>query len=73
VILFAGAVSEVPPQIDLQLAEEGRLLAVIRPGHTVGRASLTTRTGGLLARRVIFDATTPLLPGFSPKPTFVFC
>ena len=38
----------------------------------VGRATLTTRTGGVLARRVIFDAATPLLPGFEPKPGFVF-
>jgi hypothetical protein len=33
---------------------------------------LTTRTGGVLAHRVIFDAATPLLPGFVPKPAFVF-
>src|SRR5881275_1195637 len=38
----------------------------------VGRATLTTRTGGVLAHRVIFDAATPLLPGFVPKPAFVF-
>jgi len=26
----------------------------------------------VLAHRVIFDAATPLLPGFAPKPAFVF-
>jgi hypothetical protein len=36
------------------------------------RATLTTRTGGVLAQRVIFDAATPLLPGFVPKSVFVF-
>jgi hypothetical protein len=25
-----------------------------------------------VAGRVLFDAATPLLPGFSPKPAFVF-
>lgn len=73
VILFAGAVAELPVEITSQLAEEGRLLAVVRPGNAVGRATLTTRTGGLLAHRVIFDAAAPLLPGFLPKPAFVFC
>jgi protein-L-isoaspartate(D-aspartate) O-methyltransferase len=73
VILFGGAVAEVPTEIASQLAEGGRLLAVVRPGNAIGRATLTTRTGGVLARRVIFDAATPVLPGFSPKPAFVFC
>src|SRR6516165_11867680 len=73
VILFGGAVAEVPSEIASQLAEEGRLLAIVKPGNGVGRATLTIRTGGVLARRVIFDAATPLLPGFLPKPAFVFC
>jgi protein-L-isoaspartate(D-aspartate) O-methyltransferase len=72
VILFAGAVSELPSEITSQLAEDGRLVVVIRPENGVGRAMLVTRTGGLLARRVIFDAAIPLLPGFEPKPAFVF-
>jgi protein-L-isoaspartate(D-aspartate) O-methyltransferase len=73
VILFGGAVAEVPPEPAAQLTEGGRLLAIVNPGNAMGRATLTTRTGGVLARRVIFDAATPLLPGFAPKPVFVFC
>jgi protein-L-isoaspartate(D-aspartate) O-methyltransferase len=73
VIVFGGAVADVPVEITSQLAEGGRLLAVVKSENGVGRATLTTRTGGLLARRVIFDAATPLLPGFLPKPAFVFC
>jgi protein-L-isoaspartate(D-aspartate) O-methyltransferase len=72
VILFAGAVAEIPDEIAAQLGEGGRMLAVIRGGPGMGRATLTSRTGGLLAHRVIFDAATPLLPGFGPKPAFVF-
>jgi protein-L-isoaspartate(D-aspartate) O-methyltransferase len=73
VILFGGAVAEMPQDINTQLAEGGRLLAVVRPVNAVGRATLATRTGGVLARRVIFDAATPFLPGFAPKPAFEFC
>jgi protein-L-isoaspartate(D-aspartate) O-methyltransferase len=73
VILFGGAVAETPRDIGIQLAEGGRLLAVIKPANAVGRATLATRTGGVLAQRVIFDAATPFLPGFAPKPAFEFC
>jgi protein-L-isoaspartate(D-aspartate) O-methyltransferase len=72
VILFAGAVGQIPPEIENQLAEGGRIAVVLRPHAGVGRATLITRTGGVLAPRVIFDAGTPLLPGFDAKPGFVF-
>ena len=72
VILFAGAVAAVPAEIESQLAEGGRIAVVLRPPGRVGRATLITRTGGVLAHRVIFDAGTPLLPGFDAKPGFVF-
>lgn len=72
VILFGGAVAEVPNEIVAQLSEGGRLVAVVKAAGGIGRATLTIRTGGLIARRVMFDAATPLLPGFQPKPAFVF-
>jgi protein-L-isoaspartate(D-aspartate) O-methyltransferase len=72
VIMFGGAVAEVPIEIVAQLAEDGRLVAVVKAAGGVGRATLTTKTGGAIARRVMFEAATPLLPGFQPKPTFVF-
>jgi len=71
-ILIAGAVTEIPAKIEAQLAEGGRLAAVVRTPGNVGRATLVTRTGGILAHRVIFDAATPLLPEFAGKPAFVF-
>jgi protein-L-isoaspartate(D-aspartate) O-methyltransferase len=71
-ILFGGAVAEMPSEVVEQLAEGGRLLAVVRSGGGIGHAVLTKRTGGGLARRVIFDAATPLLPSFLPAATFVF-
>ena len=72
VILFAGAVAAVPLEIGGQLAEGGRIAVVLRQQGCVGRATLITRTGGVLAQRIIFDAGTPLLPGFDSKPGFVF-
>jgi protein-L-isoaspartate(D-aspartate) O-methyltransferase len=72
VILFGGAVAEVPSEIDSQLAEGGRLLVVVKSANGIGRVTLRTRTGGVMARRVLFDAAAPLLPGFLPKPAFVF-
>lgn len=71
-ILFGGAVAAIPPEISGQLAEGGRMAVVLRQHGCVGRATLITRTGGVLAQRVIFDAATPLLPGFEEKPAFVF-
>jgi protein-L-isoaspartate(D-aspartate) O-methyltransferase len=72
VVLFGGAVAAVPPEIAGQLAEGGRMAVVLRPHDGFGRATLITRTGGVLAQRIIFDAATPLLPGFAAKPGFVF-
>jgi protein-L-isoaspartate(D-aspartate) O-methyltransferase len=72
VIFFCGAVAEVPTEIASQLADGGRLMAVVKSGSGMGHATLTTRIGGGLARRVLFDAATPLLPGFLPKPAFTF-
>ncbi len=71
-ILFAGAVAEIPADIAALLGEGGRLAAVIRSSDGIGRATMVTRTGGILAHRVIFDAATPLLPGFARQPAFVF-
>ena len=70
-IIFSGAVSKVPAEVEAQLAEGGRLLAV-EGGEGVGRAVLVVREGGVLSRRVIFDAATPLLPGTGRKAEFVF-
>ena len=71
-ILFAGAAPAIPEEISGQLAEGGRIAVVLRPQGCPGRATLLTRAGGVLASRVMFDAATPLLPSFVPKPEFTF-
>jgi protein-L-isoaspartate(D-aspartate) O-methyltransferase len=72
VILLNGAVEEVPYTLREQLADGGRLVAVIRDSGGVGRATLMRRTGDVVSGRVLFDAAVPLLPGFARPPAFVF-
>jgi protein-L-isoaspartate(D-aspartate) O-methyltransferase len=72
VIVLEGAVSEVPKTIQDQLADGGRLVAVIRKGEGMGRAILMQRNGEVVSSRVLFDAATPFLPGFELKEQFVF-
>lgn len=70
-IFVSGAVDEVPEALTAQLAEGGRLVAVIGRGGA-GRATLIARHEELLARRSLFDAALPPLPGFAIEPGFVF-
>ena len=71
-ILVNGAIAGVPPALKAQLAEGGHLATVIKAGAGLGQATLFTRVGDTLSGRVIFDAGTPLLPGFVPEESFVF-
>ncbi|HMA48175.1 MAG TPA: protein-L-isoaspartate O-methyltransferase [Magnetospirillaceae bacterium] len=69
VIIVEGMVPAVPKTLLDQLAEGGRLLAVVEDGAGPGRATLFTRFGGAISHRVIFDATAGRLPGFvAPVP-----
>ena len=71
-VLFDGAVTQVPPVIFDQLGEGGRLVAVVKkPGH-VAQAFLYEKQDGVIGEVVLFDAAVPLLPGFGPVEDFVF-
>ncbi|MCW5751490.1 MAG: protein-L-isoaspartate O-methyltransferase [Alphaproteobacteria bacterium] len=73
VIILEGSVAAVPEAISNELAEGGRLVAVLRDRVAgTGRATLFTRRAGVLGRRVLFDAATPELPGFRAPAGFVF-
>lgn len=72
VIVFDGAVSEVPQVILDQVSEGGRLLAVVREAGKVGVARLYERENGVIGHRDLFDANIPYLPGFEPAESFVF-
>lgn len=72
-IFVNGAAAEMPEALFDQIAEGGRLGAVcVKPGSTTGCATLFLRRGGVVSGRKLFDAAVPLLPGFEPKPGFVF-
>lgn len=72
VIVFEGAIHRISDEIGAQLVEGGRLVAVLRDGPGMGKAVLALRRGGTLSHRILFDAGTPYLPGFTPEPSFVF-
>ena len=71
VIIAQGSVTEVPQSWFDQLAEGGRIAVVVQDGP-VGRAYVYTKADGVVAGRVVFDASVPLLPGFEVAPEFVF-
>ena len=71
-IFIEGAVASVPPMLLDQLAEGGRLAAVVRPGGGLGRAQIFTKRDGVVSALTVFDAGTPYLSGFEPRQEFVF-
>ncbi|WP_337995447.1 protein-L-isoaspartate O-methyltransferase [Oleispirillum naphthae] len=71
VILIDGMVDRIPEGVRAQLAEGGRLVAVVRD-KGIGRATLVTRRGGAFGHRIEFDATVAPLPGFAKAAAFVF-
>ncbi|WP_142850288.1 protein-L-isoaspartate O-methyltransferase [Telmatospirillum sp. J64-1] len=72
VIVISGAVEEVPPGLCQQLADGGRLVAVVAGPANMGQATLIERVGDAFGRRVFFEAGTPLLPGMEKQQGFVF-
>lgn len=72
-ILIEGAVRQVPQAILGQLAAGGRLTTVVAgPAGVSGVAQLFVKEGDVASARPLFDANTPLLPGFAPPPRFTF-
>jgi protein-L-isoaspartate(D-aspartate) O-methyltransferase len=71
-ILIEGAVEEIPDAIVAQLAERGRLVCIVAGPGGLGKGTVVTRHGTSINRRAVFDAGTPVLPGFQRRPTFAF-
>lgn len=70
-IFVAGAVEVVPDTLKAQIADGGRLLAVVlRNG--VGEAQVFKRVGQSVAMRPLFNANVRQLPGFRRERAFVF-
>ncbi len=73
-IIFDGAVPEVPTSICDQLAEGGRLIAIIGNGEEgmLGRAVQISRFHGTISQQSVFETGTPMLPGFIQTDAFSF-
>jgi protein-L-isoaspartate(D-aspartate) O-methyltransferase len=71
VIFIDGAVEHLPEALVAQLAPGGRL-AAIEAAEGVGRAIVLTKSAAACAKRVAFDASGALLPGFEKARGFVF-
>lgn len=72
VILVDGAVETLPQTLLDQLAEGGRLAAVVIDEEGIGRAMRYWKQRGIISHRPLFDANVKLLPGFEKKKGFVF-
>lgn len=76
VIVFSGAVEQVPDSILDQLADGGRLLSVVAKisagGPSMGKVVVMTKYGETISKSEAFDAAAPHLPGFNKKKVFEF-
>jgi len=71
VIFINGGIETAPQKLLQQLAEDGRLLCVMREG-AAGYARIYVRHDGAVGARDLFDAYPPVLPGFREPAGFVF-
>lgn len=71
VIVLNGACEQVPDAWISQLAEGGRLGAIVRSGPA-GHARIYSKVGGLVSWRPVFDAAPPLAPGLTIPAQFAF-
>lgn len=77
VIFINGSVEFIPEFLFEQLNEGGRLVCVIRHHDTAhvahaGQARLYRKTHGSIIMKSLFEASTPLAPGFEAPRGFAF-
>ncbi len=72
VIFIDGMVSEIPNAVFEQLADGGRLVAIVDSGNGIGCATLYVKLSGNVSSRGIFDITVGKLSDFDKKQEFVF-
>ncbi len=70
-ILLGGGVDDVPQALLDQLADQGRLVCILREGH-VGRVAVYRRFGQAVGKLTPFDANTPRMLNLVPEPAFQF-
>ncbi len=72
VIIVNGACGEMSEAILSQLAEGGRLCAIMQGKRGTGMAKLFVKSGGVVSSRGLFDASVPALPEFDMEEGFSF-
>ncbi len=76
VILINGTIETNFDALLAQLANGGRLLAIMRgdddPTGRAAKAFCFEKRGDDVGRRYLFDASAPVLPAFRTAPSFVF-
>lgn len=76
VVLFSGAIWEIPKAIPAQLKEGGRIVAMVHEGRasaaSAPRAKLFHKKDGELGTQSYFQAAAPSLPGFEIVEEFSF-
>lgn len=70
-IVLNGAVEQTPSALLDQLADGGRLVAIVADG-ALRRARIWQRAGKTVGDRPAFEADADVLPGFEREPEFVF-
>jgi protein-L-isoaspartate(D-aspartate) O-methyltransferase len=70
VIFIGGSVEAVPDVLVSQLADGGRLVAIVGSGLSAS-ACLYVRSGSSIGGRAVFNASAHPLPGFATPRTFV--
>ena len=72
-IVIGGGVERIPESLIDQLADGGRLVTVLyENGARQGNAVLVEKFGTTVSKRIVFDASVPLLPEFRNEAKFVF-
>lgn len=69
VIVIEGAVEALPPAIEAQLKEGGRIGCLFMDG-ALGVCRVGHKIDGAVSWRYSFNAAAPVLPGFSKRPVF---
>lgn len=71
-IAICGMVETIPEALTDQLADGGRLAAVVALDSALGRGRVYVRAGDSVSHRDAFDACPPRLPAFDRIKSFVF-
>ncbi|MGR3503539.1 protein-L-isoaspartate O-methyltransferase family protein [Pseudaestuariivita sp.] len=70
VIFLQGGIEALPPALDAQVKEGGRIVALFMEG-ALGTVKVGYKIDGTLNWRYAFNASAPVLPGFERERSFV--